>query len=276
MPAIDLARLKKQAAQLADLFGRPDEFIRVLRDTLDFYVNRTLRDEGAVAPSSVLETYRTPPAVLKQIETEVAPLAAARPSEALDLADRLWDEGRLETRMLAASMLGRIPPQGERLLARLTAWASQVRDPSVRATLLTTSLARLRKETPERFLKLVGEWLNPERQRLWPHGIQALVPLIRDPEYSNLPPVFELLEHVIAAAPALIQNELVELLDALYEDSPAETVHFVEDVLEQSDNPMAVTTLRRITPRLTDGLAKALRPLVKQEADTLHARKRES
>ena len=40
--------------------------------------------------------------------------------------------------------LGRIPPQEERLLARLTAWTQAVRDPEVRAALLTTSLTRLR------------------------------------------------------------------------------------------------------------------------------------
>ena len=263
MPAIDLARLKKQAAQLTDLFGRPDEFVRAMRDMLDFYVNRTRRDEGAVAPSSVLETYRTPPAILKQIENELAPLAASRPNEALELADRLWDEGWLETRLLAASLLGRIPPQEERLLARLTAWASQVRDPSVRSVLLTTSLARLRKETPERFLALADEWLKPERQRLWPHGIQALIPLIRDPNYNNLPPVFEMLEEVVAAAPAIIQNELIELLEALYEDSPAETAHFLEDILAHSQHPMTATTLRRISPRLPARLAESIRGLVK-------------
>lgn len=263
MPAIDLARLKKQAAQLADLFGRPDEFVRALHDMFEFYVNRTMRDEGAVAPSSILETYHTPPAILKQIENELAPLAASRPDEALELADRLWDEGWLETRMLAASLLGRIPPQEERLLARLTAWASQVRDPFVRAALLTTSLARLRKETPERFLELVGEWLNPKRQRLWPHGIQALIPLIRDPNYSNLPPIFEVLEEIVTAAPAIIQNELIELFDALYADSPTETIHFLEDILTNSENPMTATTVRRISPSLPSGLAESVRSLVK-------------
>lgn len=267
MPAIDLARLKKQAASLAELFGQPDEFVRLLHDTLDFYVNRTVRDEGAVAPSSVLETYRTPSPILKQIENELAPLATSRPDEALELADRLWDEGWLEMRLLAASLLGRIPPQEDRLLARLTAWATQVRDPSVRAALLSTSLVRLRRETPERFLELVGEWLNPRRQRLWPHGIQALIPLIRDPNYSNLPPVFEILEEVVEASPAIIQNEMIELFEALYSDSPTETAHFLQDILETSENPMTATTIRRISPSLPAGLAEAVRNLVKPKRE---------
>ena len=144
MPAIDLARLKKQTAQLADKFGEPPAFLREVREILDFYVNHSLRSLS-VAPSSVLPTYRTPAVVLRQIETELGSIAEKQPVQALELADALWDEGWLETKLLAAFLLGRIPPQEERLLARLTAWTQTVRDPEVRAALLTTSLSRLRK-----------------------------------------------------------------------------------------------------------------------------------
>ena len=49
MPAIDLARLKKQTAHLATLFDQPGEFLREHRELLDYYVNRTLRSQR-VAP----------------------------------------------------------------------------------------------------------------------------------------------------------------------------------------------------------------------------------
>jgi hypothetical protein len=116
MPAIDLARLRKQAARLADFFFLPNEFMKHLREILDFYVNYTLRTKENVN----LKTYRTPPAVLTQIENEIKSTAEENPHFALELADILWDEGALETRLLAAFLLGRIPPQEERLLPRLT------------------------------------------------------------------------------------------------------------------------------------------------------------
>lgn len=263
MPAIDLARLKKQAARLADLFDQPDEFVRVLHDTLDFYVNRSLREVDAVAPASVLNTYRTPPVILQHIEIELAPLAAADPSAALDLADRLWDEGWLEMRLLAAALLGKIPPREERLLPRLTAWTMQVRDPSVRAALLDASLARLRKETPEQFLLLVGEWLKPERTRMWSNGIQALLPLIEDPNFHNLPPVFEMLEPIVKAAPGTLQNDFVDLFTSLHRASPTETVYFVRKVIANSPNLITATTFRRISPSLPPPLAEKIRDLVK-------------
>jgi len=263
MPAIDLARLKKQAAQLADLFNRPEEFVRALHGMLDFYVNRSLREVDSVAPASVLNTYRTPPVILKHIETELAPLAAAKPNQALELADHLWDEGWLEMRLLAASLLGRIPPREERLLPRLTAWTQQVRDPSVRAALLTTSLVRLRRETPDQFLLLVSEWLNPERQRMWSNGIQALLPLIQDPDFHNLPPVFEMLTDVVEAAPGTLQADFVDLFQALHRVSPTETTYFLRQVITNSPTPITATTFRRISPSLPRALAEAVRDLVK-------------
>src|SRR5689334_5838883 len=114
MPAIDLARLKKQTAQLADLFNQPEAFLREHREILDHYVNRTLRNQG-VAPSSVLPASRTPTVVIRQIETELGRLAEKRPIQALELADALWDDGWLDPRLLAAFLLGRRRPQEQRV-----------------------------------------------------------------------------------------------------------------------------------------------------------------
>ena len=263
MPAIDLARLKKQTAQLADIFDQPAEFLRAAREILEFYVNRTLRSQG-VAPSSVLPTYRTPAVVLRQIETELGPVAEKKPIQALELADALWDEGSLETKLLAAFLLGRIPPQEERLLARLTAWTQAVRDPNVRAALLTTSLTRLRKETPDLFLVLVKEWLHPARQRMWSNGVQALVPLISSPDFDNLPPIFEIVEPIIKASPATLQYDLQELIIALFEASPDETIYFIQQILKGTKSPLPAVALRRMSPELPQELQASLREMLRK------------
>ena len=263
MPAIDLARLKKQTAQLSDLFDEPNAFLRELREVLEFYVNRTLRSQS-VAPSSVLPTYRTPVVVLRQIETEIGPVAEKQPVQALELADALWDEGWLETKLLAAFLLGRIPPQEERLLARLTAWTQAVRDPEVRAALLTTSLTRLRKETPDLFLVLVKEWLHPARQRMWSNGVQALVPLISSPDFDNLPPIFEIVEPIIKASPGTLQFDLQELITVLFEASPEETSYFLQQILKETKSPLPSIALRRMLPELPQELQSNLREMLRK------------
>jgi len=264
MPAIDLARLKKQTAQLADTFGEPPAFLRELREILDFYVNRSLRSQG-VAPSSVLPTYRTPAVVLRQIEKELGPVAEKHPLQALELADALWDEGWLETKLLAAFLLGRIPPQEERLLARLTAWTQAVRDPNVRAALLTTSLTRLRKETPDLFLVLVREWLHPARQRMWSNGVQALVPLVSSPDFDNLPPIFEIVEPIIKASPATLQFDLQELIIVLFEASPEETTYFLQQIIKETKSPLPVVALRRMSAEMPQELQTSLREMLRKK-----------
>lgn len=262
MPAIDLARLKKQVTHLADIFDQPADFLREHREILDYYVNRTLRSQS-VAPSSVLPTYRTPPVVLRQIETELGPVAAKKPIQALELADALWDEGWLETRLLAAFLLGRIPPQEERLLARLTAWTQAVRDPEVRAALLTTSLTRLRNETPDLFIILVKEWLHPARQRMWSNGIQALVPLINSPDFDNLPPILDVVEPILKVSPAALQFDLQELIVALYKASPDETVFFLQQIITKTKSPLPAVSLRRMSPELPGELQANLREILR-------------
>jgi hypothetical protein len=263
MPTIDLARLRKQANRLADFFYLPDDFLKLLRETLNFYVNRTLRRSQNVAPGSNLPTYRTPSEVLRQIENALAPHAKENPHYALELADLLWDEGYLETRLLAAFLVGRIPPQEERLLARLTAWTQQVRDSNVRAALLTTSLARMRTETPDQFLLLIEEWLHPGRQRTWSNGLQALLPMIQDAEYENLPPIFELTQGIIMSAPSTLQGEIGNLINALYKNSEKETVYFLHQVIHDTQNVMTASILRRLLPEFPPSLQDQIRDKVR-------------
>ncbi len=269
MPAIDLARLRKQANRLADFFFLPDEFMKHLREMLDFYVNYTLRTKENVAPGSNLKTYRTPPAVLTHIENELRVVAEANPHFALELADVLWDEGALETRLLAAYLLGRIPPQEERLLPRLTAWTQQIRDPEVRSALLSTSLTRMRKETPNQFLALVREYLHPERTRTWTNGIQALLPMIADTSYTNLPPILDLVEPIIEEAPSTLQNDLADLIVALYRASANETTFMLKHILTTSENPMTVITMRRVSTSFPPPLQRELRELIRPQPLTV-------
>jgi pimeloyl-ACP methyl ester carboxylesterase len=263
MPAIDLARLRRQANRLADFFFLPDEFMKHLREMLEFYVNHTLRTKENVAPGSNLKTYRTPPAVLTQIENELRAVAEANPEFALDLADILWDDGALETRLLAAFLLGRIPPQEERLLSRLSVWTQQVRDADVRSALLSTSLTRMRKETPSQFINLVREYLHSERMRTWTNGIQALLPMIADSTNANFPTILDMVEPIIEEAPSTLQNDLTDLIVALYRASSNETTFLLKHILINTQNPMTVVTLRRIATSFPPPLQKELRDLLR-------------
>ncbi len=268
MPAIDLSRMRKQAARLADFFFLPSEFIKHLNEMLDFYVNYTVRKPPASAPGSNLRSYRTPTVIVRQIEQELM-VRAALPENAdaaLELADRLWDEEWLEPRILAAFLLGAIPPREERLLARLTAWTQQLYDADLRAELLNTSLTRLRREAPDLFLELVSEWLQPQRMALWPNGIQAVIAAVSDSEFHNLPPLMQEVEPVVKTAPPKLQGEIEALIQAFYAASPKETTYFVRQILMDSDDPITTMTFRRIAPALPAELQEEIREFIRGKA----------
>jgi len=236
-----------------------------LREIIEFYVNHSLRTKENFAPGSNLVTYRTPPAVIAHIQNEIKNLASENPHFALELADLLWEEGALETHLLAAYLLGRIPPQEKRLLPRLSAWTQQVRDPDVRSALLSTSLVRMRKETPNQFLALIREFLHPERPRLWSNGIQALLPMITDATFSNLPPILDIVEPILEEAPTTLQNDLAELIIALYRASSSETSFLLKNVIANSKNPLTVITYRRISPSFPKALQNELRESLRRQ-----------
>lgn len=265
MPAIDIARLKIQAAALVEKFDQPALFLKNLREILDLYADRTLR-ANVTAPASVLPAYRAPQAVLRQIEMELLPLVATFPAQAMTLTDALWEEGLLETRLLAASLLGRIAPETPLLLERISAWVGNTRDAALRKALLEGSLNRLRRETPNEFLRLMETWFAPATPKMWPNGLQALLALITDPRYDNLPPIFDMLQPVLENAPASLQQELGQTLNALYRVSPVETVFFLRKTIRGSLRADAILTLRRTIPLLEKPLQPQVQEMIRQKS----------
>ncbi|HRQ32785.1 MAG TPA: hypothetical protein PLM89_06750, partial [Anaerolineales bacterium] len=144
------------------------------------------------------------------------------------------------------------------------AWTQATRDPSLRSAWLTTSLARLRQEAPQLFLVLVKEWLYPTRQRMWQNGVQALIPLVESEDFDNLPAIFELVEPVFKASPAILQSDLRDLLIALYKASPEETIYFLQHILRKTKSPLPAITLRRISPDLPTWLQTEARELLRE------------
>ena len=132
-----------------------------------------------------------------------------------------------------------------------------------RAALLTTSLTRLRRETPDLFLVLVKEWLYPSRKRMWSNGIQALVPLISSSDFDNLPPIFEIVSPILKASPAGLQFDIRELLVTLYNKSPDETLYFIQQVLKSTRSELPATSLRRMLHEMPSDFQIHLREILR-------------
>jgi hypothetical protein len=264
MPAIDLARLKLQAARLAEKFAEPETFLHDLNETLDLYNNRTLRAAQVVKRLST-PTYHTPRPVLRQIESELAPLTEKQAQEAINLIKVLWEANSLESRLLAAFLMGSIPSsQATPALTHLPAWLNQSADKEIRTALLTTALARLRREEPDTFFIILEGWLGSLRPILQIWGLQALIPLLQDPHFENLPAVFRILRPAIQAAGPMTQLDMQACLAAMERVSLTETVAFLREIIQNNPQPMMLRILRRILPGLSQELQAALRESLRE------------
>jgi len=80
-------------------------------------------------------------------------------------------------------------------------------------------------------------------------GLRALLPLINDNHFENIPPLFGMLFPLMRVAPASLFNELASVLSCLARRTPTETVYLFRQVLSSPTTPNTARLARRI---LTD------------------------
>jgi hypothetical protein len=263
MPAINLAQLKTQTALLSEKFNQPEGFVLQLNVLLDFYTNRTIRSTQ-IARRLSLPTYRTPKPVLRQIQFELAHQAEKQPAQAIALANSLWRAGWLETRLLAAYLLGCIPPaQAIPSLTRLPEWLSLSTDKQVRTALLTDALSRLRTENLEALFLLLEEWLKSPRHANQAWGLRALIPILSDPQFENLPAVFRIMKPAVKSAGPVTQLDLQAVMATLEKVSFTETLAFLREIIADQPSPLMLRTIRRILPGLSTNLQASLQEILR-------------
>jgi pimeloyl-ACP methyl ester carboxylesterase len=74
-----------------------------------------------------------------------------------------------------------------------------------------------------------------------------------------------MVEPIIEEAPSTVQNDLTDLIVALYRTSSNETTFLLKHILANTQNPMTVVTLRRIATSFPPPLQKELRDLLRPQ-----------
>jgi hypothetical protein len=265
MPAIQLSRLRLQAAHLRDSFTRPEAFARGLQAMLDFYADRTHRPGQAGEPPPLIPAYHVPPPVLRQVLLELKPLIEKDADHALLLSDTLWAQSNLECCTLAASILGLLPPsQAEKILDRVTSWARALKEEQLLEILLDEGLQNFRREQPDHFLSQVETWLASENPRERSLGLKALKPLIEEGAHENLPSLFRLLTPLAWSIPPALRSDLLEVLRAAARNSPRETTYFLRQTLASPHSLDTPWLARQILPELTPETRQSLREALRQ------------
>jgi hypothetical protein len=265
MPAIQPARLKIQTARMAENFSSPDLFVRSLHELLDFYSDRTYRPGQAGEPPPLLKAYNVPPPVLRQILKELNPYVLQDRSATLGLCRQLWDENIYEFRTLAVSLLGQVasePP--EAIFDLVKVWALPSTEMRLLTALFTTGLARVRNDLPEVYIRQARRWLAASTVFTKQLGLLALLPMLDEPRYDNLPVFFRLISPLVRTAPLPLRPDLLEIIQRLARRSPQEAAFFLRQNLAiKTDNPgtawLARNSLDSFPPEIQVNLRAVLR-----------------
>jgi hypothetical protein len=247
MPAIQLGRLKIQAARLAGDFAQPAAFVSNLDGILDFYADRTHRPGQSGAPHPLLPAYHVPAPVLRQVLAELEPLVGSDPLTGLKLANELWKKNNLECRLLTTAILGMVPSRhAEDVIARVQDWLQAETEPRLIEALLRQGLAPTRRENPARYMALLEAWLGSPHLPEQEVGLRGMLPLLENDAFDNLPALFRLLTPFVRTVHSRLRPALIAVLETLVERSPQETAYFLRQNLSTPDSLDTAWVIRRL------------------------------
>jgi hypothetical protein len=249
MPAVELTRLRSQINGLIADFSDPAAFRRGVSGLLDQYSNRAYRPGQTVQVQALLPSYRVPPLITHQLELELSRTCREQPVYALGVVEALWRDTYLETRTLATVLLGAIPASHTApVVQKLREWATPAENFRMLQALFHNGTLTLRSAAPQQLFALIEEWLTGGESEMQALGVQALVPLVTDGDFENLPPVYRLIGPLVQNVPPELTTELSETLQALARRSPTETAYFLRQALSLATGPATARLVRKCLP----------------------------
>ena len=267
MPAIQPARLKKQANELAAKFNQPATFVLELHALLNLYSDHTQRSGQAGEPSPLAGSYKIPLPVMRQVWQELIRMIKSHPENILPLCDALWADSNYDLQLLAARLLGQvsIDPSGP-VLDRLQFWVRSGLDKRLLDGVLENGLRQFHLLAPDQLLEVVSSWLASSDLAIQQAGLRALLPMISTSGIENLPAIFRLLTPFLRVAPTRLRPDILTALTALAHCSPSETAYLLRQNLSAPDNPDTSWLIRQVLnefPKETQvGLRAAMKGVI--------------
>ena len=260
MPAAELSRLRVQINQLIGLFDDPAAFRSALRDLLEIYSNRAYRAGEAIKPQPLLPSYRVPPLVMRQLEQELGKTCQEQPEQALKVVGAMWQDANLEPRLLATKLLGTVPSsQAEAVVEMINGWAQPNENFRILDALFQDGTAGLRKSAPDLMIKMIEAWMSSARSEIQAIGIRALIPLIQEPGFDNLPPIFRMLSPLVQTTPPALNADLQAVMEVLSRRSPTESAYFLRQTLNLSTGLATARLVRHCLPYFNPAQQASLR-----------------
>jgi hypothetical protein len=257
MPSINLAELRTRAQDLAVLLPDAHAFRSSLRALMESHSSRLLLRGPSMARHGALQAWDVSGLLLRELEAALLPAAQANGDAALGAADAIWNDGRLEERMIAALFVGAAGRPDE-ARARIERWLKGMEDPALLFELAAEACRPLRDGDRELFRADLRRWIEsrvPAERRF---GWRALRAWLREKGAGSVPAAFDLLRFSLRETDVEAIRIAANTLALLAKFSPAETGKWLED-LPPELILRGRTFLRIALPSLPAETAAALR-----------------
>jgi hypothetical protein len=166
---------------------------------------------------------------------------------------------------VAAYLVGQVPLNPiEPVIDRMTAWCQPKEDRQALDGLLDRGSERLRREQPQRWFELLQDWINQGRPVYDSMALRALLPAIRDRQFENIPPIYQVIGPLLQSPTAAVQGNLVDVIEALARRSPTETAYFLRQAVSLNPNPASLRLVRRALPAFPEHVQEGLRSVMKR------------
>ena len=109
MPAIHPPRLRQQVEELVVQYADAERFSRLLKDLFTYYGEQTKRSDQQAKQAISLPGANVPLPVLREVANQMAPYAENAPHAVLNLCQTLWQQPLMDSRQLAAMLIGKLP-----------------------------------------------------------------------------------------------------------------------------------------------------------------------
>jgi hypothetical protein len=265
MPAIEFSRLRTKIELLGRVYHQPGQFLKDLQDLYFFYSDLTFQTGKSNSVNiNTLQTYRTPQIINRELERLLRPRAIADPKDTLNIVDTLWQTKILEPCQLAATLLGALPiTYSETVIERITNWSQSGEKTELLDILHTNASEAIRQENPTLWIETLRVWVNSKDPTLQKFGLLGLVPMLNDPDFYNLPILFDFLQPIIAKTDPHLVVTLLQIIEKLGQKSEFETVYFLKQIIKESKNPDLPRFIRRSLPAFSESAQLSLKNCLK-------------
>ena len=267
MPAIEFSRLRTKIELLGRVYDQPGQFIKDLTDLYFFYSDLTFLANNPNVSANVHPAYRAPAIINRELERAFHPLALSRPDQTLIIIDHLWNTRVLEPCQLAAALLGHLPiSHADEVLERIQEWTLHGNYPEMIETLHSSGTETIRRENQSLWMNTLNRWHASREAVLNKHAVLGLLPMLEDPDSSNLPVIFDFLQPILAEPDSKLVFTLLTLIEKLQQISEPETVFFLKQIIKSSKSPALPRFIRRTLPAFTEEAQNSLKTCLREYA----------